>query len=397
MNLDALRSRSFRIYLFGNLFAVNALWMQRITIGWIGWDLTGSASFVGLLALLYFIPTVVTGPVFGVLIDRVNVVAAGLATQTLLLLLTVLILALERMGWLGPVALIVLTTCSGIVTSMHHPVRMSLAPRLVPRAALASVVAFQSLNFNLARVSGPAVGGWCIAEMGVGFALLLQTLCFLPILVALPLLQVRAAWRADRAVEPFLQALGWGLRFVLTNRVIFSMMMVTAFVSLVARGVLEILPIIADGVFAQGARGLGILTAAAGMGAIGAAVLMAVLPPPEQGRMSATQLGLSWLSVGLVPALGMASTWETALVIAGGLGFGSTLSGVAAQTAIQNQLEDDARGRVMSLWVMVGIGAGGTGGMLLGLAADAFGIRESLIWGGGLVAAGFGACLLRLR
>ncbi len=395
MNLDALRSRSFRIYLFGNLFAVNALWMQRITIGWIGWDLTGSASFVGFLALLFFVPTIVTGPIFGVLIDRVNVAAAGFATQGLLLLLTLLTLALEAAGWLGAAALVLFSTLSGVVTSMHHPVRMSLAPRLVPLEALASVVTFQSLNFNLARITGPALGGWCIAEIGVDFALLLQAVFFVPVLIALPRLRVRSVSRTDRKSDPFLQALGWGVRYVFANRIVLHTLLVTALVSLASRGVLETLPVISGGVFERGAQGLGVLTASAGVGAIGSSVLMAILPPSKDGRMSRVTLGLSWLSAGLVPALGVAGSWEAALLLVGAMGFASTVSAIGTQTAIQSQLADDARGRVMSLWVMVGIGGAGAGGMLLGLAADAFGIEETLIWGGGAIALILGGIAMR--
>ena len=66
MNLAALKFRDFRIYLLGNIFALNGLWMQRLTIGWIAWDLTGSASFVGLVAFVNFVPTIIAGPFFGV-------------------------------------------------------------------------------------------------------------------------------------------------------------------------------------------------------------------------------------------------------------------------------------------------------------------------------------------
>ena len=85
MNISALSFRDFRIYLGGNIFALNALWMQRVTIGWIAWDLTASASFVGFIAFANFAPTMITGPLFGVLIDRVRVTRAAMVTQFLLL------------------------------------------------------------------------------------------------------------------------------------------------------------------------------------------------------------------------------------------------------------------------------------------------------------------------
>ena len=73
MNVSALASGQFRRYLGGNFFALNALWMLRVTVGWIAWELTGSASFVGLVAFLYFAPTMVAGPLFGVLTDRIDI------------------------------------------------------------------------------------------------------------------------------------------------------------------------------------------------------------------------------------------------------------------------------------------------------------------------------------
>ena len=73
MNISALRSGNFRVYLSGSVFSTNAMWMLRITIAWVAWDLTKSASFVGLVAFLHFTPTVVVGPLFGVITDRVDV------------------------------------------------------------------------------------------------------------------------------------------------------------------------------------------------------------------------------------------------------------------------------------------------------------------------------------
>ena len=396
MNIDALRSRSFRIYLFGNAFAVNALWMQRTTIGWIAWELTGSAGFVGLIAFLFFAPTMVTGPLFGVLIDRVNVAVAAFATQGLLMALTVLALALEEIGRLGPGALVVLAGVSGIVTSMHHPVRMSLAPRLVPRQALASVVTFQALNFNLARISGPAIAGWAIAEQGVSFALLLQAMLFLPYLAAMPLLEVRSSRSADRAPDPFLKALAWGVRFVFTNRSVRHAIILTGLVAIGSRGVLETLPVLADGVFNRGPQGLGNLMAAAGVGAIAAAAMTVVLPPQKHGRLPVAARLASCLGVGLIPVLGLAASWELAICVVGAMGFCLTVSGVAVQTTIQGHLEDDVRGRVMSLWVMVGIGSAAAGAVLLGMAADLFGIQTALVWVGSVMAVILGGFVLRI-
>ena len=94
MNVAALKYRDFRFYLGGNIFALNALWMQRVTIGWIAWDLTASSSFVGFIAFMNFAPTLVSGPLFGVWIDRVRVKRAALVTQSLMMTIALAILFL---------------------------------------------------------------------------------------------------------------------------------------------------------------------------------------------------------------------------------------------------------------------------------------------------------------
>ena len=73
MNINALNSSSFRLYLFGSFIALNGLWIQRIIIGWLAWEITNSPFYVGIAAFLSLAPTIFSGPVFGVLIDRVNI------------------------------------------------------------------------------------------------------------------------------------------------------------------------------------------------------------------------------------------------------------------------------------------------------------------------------------
>ena len=162
MNLSAFNFRDFRLYLLGNLFAINALWMQRVTIGWIAWDLTKSATFVGFVAFINFAPAIITGPLFGVLIDRVNVKKAAQVTQFSLFTISVGFYLFFIFGGLNELFLSVLSLLSGIATSAHNPVRLSLAPRLVNRGSVSSVVSEQVYKnqkewtkkaiYNVARV-----------------------------------------------------------------------------------------------------------------------------------------------------------------------------------------------------------------------------------------------------
>jgi MFS family permease len=389
MNIAALEAPSFRIYLFGNVFATHAIWMQRITFGWLAWSLSEQASMVGVVAFALFAPTMVTGPLFGVLTDRMDLRRAAQAVQGAQLALTLALLALHAAGALGLGALFALALATGVVTSAHHPVRMSLAPRLVPRPAVGSAVNIGSLNFNLARIVGPALGGWLIAQHGIATALAVQAAAFIPLQLALLRIEIAPREGPPPPREALGPALASGLRFVLGHRDVAQAMLVTGLVSLMGRGVLEILPAIADGRFGRGAAGLGALTAAAGAGAIVAGTAMAMLPGQTAPRLPAAAFMTGWAAVALVPVLGLATAWPLALAVTAAIGACATAAAVSGQTAVQLAVPDAIRARVMSLWVLTGVGAAALGALAMGLIADLAGLPATLVVAGGAAALGF--------
>ena len=384
MNLSALKFRDFRIYLGGNLFAVNALWMQRVTIGWIAWDLTSSATFVGFIAFVNFAPAMVTGPLFGVLVDRMRITQVAKLTQILLLIISLGFYLFFTFGILDEILLSFLSFLSGLVTSAHNPVRLSLAPRLVYRTSVASVVSIVAINFNLARLTGPAIGGWLIASWGISTALLVQTGFYLPFIFAISLLHPRQRSSSIINNEPFIAALQNGIKYALANTLIRQAFLVTALYAFLIRGTLEILPVIADGVFSRGATGLGLLTSSAGFGALIAGVIKAFTPSQTVRKLPKFALASALLGIGLMPLVGLSNSWNLTLLCIFYIGFSGTLAGISVQTAIQIDLDDDFRGRVMSLWTMVSIGATATGAIILGGLADHIGVSLAFSLAGGL-------------
>ena len=384
MNLSALKFRDFRIYLGGNLFAVNALWMQRVTIGWIAWDLTSSATFVGFIAFVSFAPAMVTGPLFGVLIDRMRITQVAKLTQLLLLTISLGFYLFFTFGLLDEILLLFLSFLSGLVTSAYNPVRLSLAPRLVDRTSVASVVSIVAINFNLARLTGPAIGGWLIAGWDISSALLVQTVFYLPFIFTISLLRPRERSSSTTETEPFIAALQNGIQHALSNTLIRQAFLVTALYAFLIRGTLEILPAIADGVFSRGATGLGLLTSSAGFGALVAGVTKAFTPSQMTGESPKFALAGALLGIGLLPLVGLSSSWNLTLLCIFYLGFSGTLAGISVQTAIEMDLDDDFRGRIMSLWTMVSIGATATGAIILGGLTDHIGISLALSLAGGL-------------
>ncbi len=394
MRLSALTTPQFRRYLIGNAISLHGLWVQKITIGWMAWEVTGSVAFLGWLAFLNYAPPLFFGPFFGVVVDRVNIRKAAMATQMLFIGAAMALLAIHLAGLSERVSLSGVALFIGMVTSAQHPIRMALTPRLAPQVQLPSVVLLLSLNFNIARVVGPAIGGGIIAAYGLREALIFTALAFVPFVLILSTLDPRA--NRPKAKASLRADFAEGLLYVLQSRFIRTATLITGLFSLAGRGVLEILPSLADGVFQRGAAGLGVLTAAAGAGALLAAIVQIALPGPVRGRLPLISLVAAVLGPVAAAYLGGVMRWELVVFLVGFLGFAGTLVGVGMQSAIQMQVEDHMRGRVMSLWIMVAMGGTAFGSMLLGGLADMVSLGFSLQITG-ISSAGMIIALLILR
>ncbi|NNU81433.1 MFS transporter [Halovulum dunhuangense] len=378
-SLAAIRSPAFRLYLMGNAFALQATWIQRITIAWLAWDLSASASFVGWIAFLGFAPTLVSGPVFGALVDRSPVRRAATISQAAMFALAVLLALTHWAGALGQTALAGFALAIGIVTSAHHPIRMSLAPLLVPVSAVGSVANLASINFNLARSVGPAIGGFLIANFGIGTAMWVTAACLLPYQIVLPFLRTRDLSLSSPPETTLLRGLASGFRFAWRTGRIRAILLVTLIAAVIGRGMLELLPLIADGIFARGPAGLGLLTSAAGIGALGAALMVLMLPVPRPGEVPPAGLVASFASIGLCGVLAISQSWPLTVAATGLLGGTATVMGISMQAALQPALPDDYRGRVMSLWVMTGVGGSALGALFLGAMAEIAGLRAGTL------------------
>jgi MFS family permease len=374
----AFRDGQFSRFFVGVFFAVQAIWIQRVTLSWLAWERTNSAGFVGLVAALSLSPTLVAGPFFGVMADRVNIRRAAFATNgAMALILATLAVSLPFVGAWG-VALAALAI--GITSSAHHPVRMSLGPRLVPRETVQHVVSVTALNFNLARLVAPVVAGWIIAGIGAGFALWVAVACYLPMLVVLPSLRPRDLPQRERAAV--LDELMDGYRYARDTPLIREALLLTLIFATLVRGALEVLPVLADGAFGRGAAGLGMLTAAAGGGAVLAASVKAFGFAAFGARIPAAVVAAMAMGFVAVVAMGLAPVWPAALAATSVAGFSATWCGVSLQAAIQTDLPDAFRGRVMSLWTVVGFGTVAIGAAMIGALAELSSIGAALCFAG---------------
>ncbi|WP_167766817.1 MFS transporter [Jannaschia formosa] len=382
--MSALSHPGFRAYFFAAVPLVQALWAQRVTLGWLAWEVSGSAAFVGLVAALSLAPMLISGPIFGVLVDRADIRRAIRTTSGAMAALMALAALLAGGPGLGQAMLVALALAIGLVSSAHHPVRMSLAPRLVPAAEVQNVVALTALNFNLARLVAPMLAGLALASVGPVATLWAASALYLPMLVAVRWMDPRPLPVSASGHGSIRQGLADAARYIWVTPVTRQAILLTGAMAVLVRGYLELLPVMAEGVHGRGAEGLGLLTAAAGAGALVAAFAKAMgQGQVRDGVPTLLRVLLVAGVLGLV-GLGLARSWWVVLGWTALAGFTSTFCGVTLQAMVQMELPDGLRGRVMSLWVVVGIGAVALGSGVLGGIAGLVGLPATLIGAGGI-------------
>ena len=376
MSSSALRNRNFLIYLSGATISLHGLWIYRVALGWFAWQLTGSEFWVGVVAFSQFAPAVVFGPLFGVFADRINRRYASLFVNSMT---TLNMIVLATLTFTNNVDIYVLTAVSlaqGMLEGAHIPIRMTLVPGLVTKEQLPSAIASNSIAFNVSRLVGPAISGLIIAIWGVGTAFAVNAASYTAILVAVLCVRLRPRERKKTHAADVFSELADGFRYAFTHTSIRALFVIVAVASVFGRGALEMLPAFADDVFQGGAETLALLTSSVGGGAIIAGLVLG-----RSGRkLTVGAVRLAVIAAGLLIAVfGYNDHLLVAVPLVTTLGIILTFCGVGSQILIQGLVDDDVRGRVTSLWGMIAFGGTALGSVIVGAAAEAFGLQGTVI------------------
>jgi len=379
----ALRDRNFLIYSLGNAISWVGSWAQRIGVGWLSWELTHKTSSVGLISLAQILPLIAFGPLFGALLDRYDHRRYAMAVNTVLAILAVVLYLLTASHLLQIGLLFLLALLLGVANSAYQAVRLAMINDVVPPSLVASAITANSVIFNVTRVVGPAVAGVIIARRGVAAAFAVNAASFLGVLGALAVIRVRPL-AARKSTSGLFAESREGLRYVIGHAGMRQVMLLSAITSILARGVMELLPAFADSVYRRGSVGLADLTTAGGVGAIVGAILLS-RAGSTQVLARLTRHAALWLGA-LVIVFGLTRTFLAGLLLSCALGFAIVLCSVGLQVLLQSSIPDGFRGRVLGLWTAVDVAGPGVGGALVGVLAQWAGLQAVTVAAGLLCA-----------
>ncbi len=373
-----MREANYRLFTIGNVFSMVGTWVQRVALGWLVWELTGSGAWLGAVAFADLFPMVLVTPLAGAMADRSDRLHVTRISQALLMVHAGLLTILSALGLLTPVLVLVLALVGGIITAFNQPFRMALLPSLVERTSLISAVAINSVVFNTARFVGPAIAGLVIAKGNLTLAFAINFATFAIFSCTLAGIRLVSVERIPATKGGLLRSVIEGWRYAAGHLGLGAMFLTLAVVSLCIRPILELMPSYAA-LFGSDAAKFAFMTSVIGLGALVGAIWLSRRNDPASVATMALSNGLL-MGAALFLAAVAHLEWlgVVALFI---VGFGMVVSGIASQTVIQLAGPDHLRGRLLALHSMIFRGAPAFGALGIGAVSDATGLRGPLAAG----------------
>ncbi|MCI0436621.1 MAG: MFS transporter [Gemmatimonadetes bacterium] len=376
----ALRHRNFRLFTVGQSISLIGTWMQQVAVGWLVYRLTDSPFLLGLVGFVSQGPIILLAPFAGVFADRHDKRRIVLFTQVLMALQATTLAVLVLTDTIAIWQIITLMAMLGALHGIDIPARQSFLLEMVGnREDLPNAIALNSSMFNGARLVGPAIAGVVVAAAGEGICILINAVSYVAVLSALLAMRIAPRARPGRH-GAVLEHMTEGFRYAYGFLPIRSILSLVAFVSLVAVPFNVLLPVVATDVLGGDAATLGFLMAAVGLGALAGALFLAsrttVRGLSRVIAAAATLFGAALIAVALSRTL-----WLS-LVCLAVAGFGMMVQMASSNTVLQTIVDDDKRGRVMSLYSMAFTGMMPIGALVGGAIASALGAPATIALGG---------------
>ena len=384
----ALRHRNFRLVWSGTFASNTGTWMQNVLLGQFAYHLTHDPAYVGLLYFAQLGPLLFLGQLGGVIADMVNRRRYLITMQILQLILSFGLAALVVVDHPSTTAIFLCVLAIGIVNALGAPAMGAIMVTLVPREDIPGAVSLQSVQMNLSRVIGPAIGAPLYAVFGAApvFAINAATYLFAVGGLVLARYDARNPNPVEgRPLEKLMSGFHIARRDPVIRRVLITMF-TFSFFSLMFAGLMPEIAATSLGItdkltygFLYAAFALG-----AALGAISVGTYLAGHSKPVITRRALVAFAFLLTAFALVRDVAVA--FPTVAL----LGFAYFMVITCLSTVLQERLDDAVRGRIMALWIMsfggmvpIGVLVGGylVKGHFLGLAIEPISITAVLIMG----------------
>jgi MFS family permease len=378
--LPALQSRNFRLFFAGQLISLIGTWMDNVAEAWLVYRLTGSSLKLGTIGFCSQIPIFLFAPLGGIVADRYNRHKIIITTQALSMVVAGILATLTLTHRVQVWHVFVLAALGGVVNAFDIPARQAFLQDMVGRENLMNAIALNSSMFNGARIVGPAIAGILVASMGEGWCFGANSLSYIAVITGLLMMKLTYIPRAGARDNSPLEDIVEGFRFVKNARPIRVLLLLLGLVSLVGMPYSVLMPIFAHKILGGGARELGILMGATGVGALAGALTLAL----KKGLKGISRI-ICYCALGFGTSLILFSFsryfWLSALFLIP-VGYSMMVQMASSNTLLQSMSPDHLRGRVLAVYSMMFMGMAPFGALFAGAIAERLGAPITVAIGG---------------
>jgi MFS family permease len=379
-----LQLPNFRKFLAFRFFMTMATMMQSITVGWHLYHMTGSVLALGMIGLVEVIPQISVSLFAGHYIDIMD--RQKIIKYTSLLLLVgsgILVLYslpyYNAYAYFGTIPIYVTFFLTGLVRGILMPAHTAFMGQLVPRPLLTNAATWNSINWHISAVAGPALGGLFYGFFGITFAYIMVFVFYLASFYLIGTVEPQGPVIAGGKRGNMKENISEGVRFVFNNQILLGAFTLDMFAVLFG-GAVAILPAFASDVLHTGPQGLGFLRACPAIGSIIMSFFLASFPPLNHtGRYllaGVAGFGICIIGFALSKVILAAAIF---LIISGAC---DNISVVVRGTILQLFTPEEMKGRVASVNSIFIGSSNELGAFESGVAASAMGLIPSVIFGG---------------
>lgn len=381
----SLSIRNYRLFFMGQGISLVGTWIQRTTMGWFVYRITGSALLLGLVSFLSMIPSVPISPFVGAWADRWNRHHTIIITQTAFFiqnsLLAIMVLG-GRINQNVHYPLLIFALLQGIIEAVDAPIRQNLVIDLVgDKSMIPNAIATNSAMFNAARLVGPALGGFLIILFSEGICFALNAISYIPVIFTLCLIRITyPAIKPER--DSTLKKILDGWRYVYRNIPIRFLLANLSIYTLFGMSYTTLIPIFAKDILKGNSGTQGLLMSTAGIGALTGSLILA-----SRKSIKGMVERLVYIGCGVSLAMMVFSRSQSlpfSMFMMLFIGFGMMMTMATTNTLIQSIVSDEMRGRVLSAYTMAFMSTSPFGGLLLGALSSKIGAQSTMMISAGI-------------
>ena len=372
----SLRNYNARLFFLGLLVSNVGSWLQFTATSFLLYDLTGSATDLGINSALQFLPTLVLGAWAGSLSDRFNRQRTTAITQTLMALQALTLGILDLAGAVNVPIVYLLTFSLGVIGAIDNPARRALVTELVDERDMTNALSLNTAVMTGSRIFGPALAASLVGPLGTGWLFVANGVSYAAMIAGVLGLrkhEMRVAPRAPKGGTPVRDA----LRFVVHHEKLLVTFIVFTLVSTFAFNYGVALPKLADEVWGN-EKHFGWVLAVTSFGSMLGALINARKVRITYRWVASMTIVLGVANIGLAwaPNIVVAFLWSVPL----GVGGAAMIS--SANSITQQESPPDMRGRLLALTAVAFLGSTPIGGPVTGWVADVISVHWALAYGG---------------